>query len=76
MVYPFNMKRFVTIKTWAKLAGINRESVYKRIKSGKLAYSDYCEMPAIDLEEYPPGKRRHVSAPPAVKRDLPDWVYE
>lgn len=53
------MNRFLTIKSWAKLAGINRESAYKRIKSGKLKYSEHCEMPAIDIEEFPPNKLRH-----------------
>jgi hypothetical protein len=69
------MNRFVTITTWAKLAGVKRESAYKRLKSGRLQYSAYCEMPAIDIEEFPPGKMRHVAAAPAVKRSLPEWCY-
>jgi hypothetical protein len=56
--------RFVTISTYAKLCGINRESVYKRLKSGKLSVSEYCEHPLIDLEEYPPNKQRHKVEPP------------
>jgi hypothetical protein len=51
-------KRFVTISTWAKLAGVQRTSAYKLLKSGRLKYSPLCEMPAIDLTEYPPIKRR------------------
>jgi hypothetical protein len=70
------MQRFVTIKTWAKMAGMLRTSAYKRLKSGRLEYSKYCEMPAIDIEEFPPTRTRCVSAPPAVKRDLPDWCYD
>jgi len=70
------MQRFVTIKTWAKLAGMKRESAYKRLKSGRLEYSPYCEMPAIDLEEFPASRIRCAAAPPSVKRDLPDWCYD
>jgi predicted DNA-binding transcriptional regulator AlpA len=70
------MQRFVRVKTWAKLAKMKRESVYKRIKSGRLAYSKYCEMPAIDIEEYPPTRTRYISLPPPIKRDLPDWCYD
>jgi hypothetical protein len=60
------MQRFVTIKTWAKLSGINRESAYKRLKSGKLEYSKFCEMPAIDLSEFPPNKLRHTPSEPFI----------
>jgi len=70
------MNRFVTIKTWAKLAGINRESAYKRLKSGKLEYSAFCEMPAIDLEEFPASRIRYVASPPPIKKELPDWCYD
>lgn len=70
------MKRFVTIDTYAKMCGIKRTSVYKRIKSGKLSYSPYCEMPAIDIEEYPPNRFRCNPKPPKVKRDLPNWCYD
>jgi predicted DNA-binding transcriptional regulator AlpA len=70
------MSRFITIKTWAKLAGMKRESAYKRIKSGRLEYSSYCEMPAIDIEEFPPTRTRSVSTPPPIKRNLPDWCYD
>lgn len=69
------MTRFVTVTTWAKMAKINRVSAHKLIKSGSLEYSSYCEMPAIDLEEFPPGRIRHVSVEPVIKRDLPDWCY-
>ena len=60
------MSRFVTIKTWAKLAGINRESAYKRLKSGKLKYSKYCEMPAIDIEEFLPCRLRNIPTEPII----------
>ena len=53
------MQRFITIGTWAKLAGITREGAYKRIKSGKLKVSEYCEHPLIDINDYPPYTFRH-----------------
>ena len=70
------MNRFVTIKTWANLAGIKRESAYKRLKSGRLEYSHYCEMPAIDLEEFPASRIRYVASPLPIKKELPDWCYD
>jgi predicted DNA-binding transcriptional regulator AlpA len=70
------MQRFITIKTWAKLSGMKRESAYKRLKSGRLEYSPYCEMPAIDIYEFPPTRTKCVAAPPPVKRDLPEWCYD
>ncbi len=72
------MKRFITIGTWAKLAGIQRESVYKSLKTGRIKTSDFCEHPLIDIEEYPPCRYKSVKCttlPPLVKRDLPDWYY-
>ena len=67
------MNRFITISTWANLAGIKRESVYKRIKAGTVATSCLCEHPLIDIEEYPPCKLKHkrVDLP---KRNVPNWV--
>jgi len=44
-----NEYRFVSITTYAKMCGISRESVYKRIKSGKAVLLDTCEVPVIDL---------------------------
>jgi len=45
---PFYM-RFVSITTYAKLVGITRPAVYKRIKSGKAKLLDDCEVPVIDM---------------------------
>ena len=56
------MQRFITIGTWAKLAGITREGAYKRLKSGKLKISEYCEHPLIDTNVYPPYTFRHKVA--------------
>ena len=73
------MKRFVTIGSWAKLAGIQRESVYKRLKSGRIKISDICEHPLIDIEEYPPCRYKSVKCSvlmPVIKHDLPDWCYD
>ena len=67
--------RFVTISSYAKLCKINRESVYKRIKSGKLQVSEYCEHPLIDLEEYPPNKVRCEKKPVEVAL-MPSWMYD
>lgn len=41
--------RYVSITTYAKLVGINRESVYKRIKRGKVCLLEDCEVPVVDL---------------------------
>lgn len=41
------------------MCGINRESVYDRIKRGRLKTSPLCEKPMIDLNEYPPSKYKH-----------------
>lgn len=43
------MKRYVSITKYAKLCGISREAVYKRIKSGKAVLLDDCEVAVIDL---------------------------
>ena len=53
------MARFVTITTFAKLSEVSLDAIYKRIKRGKLKYSDLCEMSAIDLHKYSPGKFKH-----------------
>jgi len=47
--------RYVTITTYAKMVGISRESVYKRIKKGTAVLledceSPDCESPVIDLQ--------------------------
>ena len=42
--------RYVSITTYAKLVGINRESVYKRIKRGKVCLLEDCEVPVVDLQ--------------------------
>lgn len=42
--------RYVSISTYAKIFGITRAAVYKRIKSGKAKLLDECEVPVIDLE--------------------------
>ena len=44
------MNRFVSITTYAKLVGINRPSVYKRIKKGTAVLLEDCEVPVIDLQ--------------------------
>lgn len=41
--------RFVSITTYAKMCGITRPAVYKRIKRGKAKLLDECEVPVIDL---------------------------
>lgn len=42
--------RYVSITTYAKMVGINRESVYKRIKRGKVCLLEDCEVPVVDLQ--------------------------
>ena len=41
--------RYVSITTYAKICGISRESVYKRIKKGTAILLSDCEVPVIDL---------------------------
>ena len=41
--------RFVSITKYAQLAGITREAVYKRIKSGKAKLFELSEASIIDL---------------------------
>lgn len=68
--------RFVQINTYAKLCGVTVDAISKRILRGKLQVSEYCEMPAIDLEEYPPNRLKQKTTLPPVKRTLPDWCYD
>ena len=42
--------RYVTISTYAKMVGISRESVYKRIKKGTAVLLEDCESPIIDIQ--------------------------
>jgi hypothetical protein len=69
------MQRFITISSWAKLAGINRESVYKRIKRGTVKTSELCEHPLIDIDFYPPCKLKYERKE-LPKRDMPNWMYD
>lgn len=41
--------RYVSISTYAKMVGINRVSVYKRIKKGTAVLLEDSEVPVIDL---------------------------
>lgn len=41
--------RYVSITTYAKMVGINRVSVYKRIKRGTAVLLEDSEVPVIDL---------------------------
>jgi len=43
--------RYVSITTYAKLVGISRESVYKRIKKGTAVLLDDCEVPVVDVQQ-------------------------
>lgn len=43
--------RFVSISTYAKLVGISRPSVYKRIKSGNAVLLESSEVAIIDLAQ-------------------------
>ena len=45
------MSRFLSITTYAKLCGISRESVYKRIKKGTAVLLADCEVPVIDTQK-------------------------
>ena len=42
--------RYVSISTYAKMVGINRVSVYKRIKKGTAVLLEDSEVPVIDLK--------------------------
>ena len=43
------MKRFLSITSYAKICGITRPAVYKRIKSGKVKLLEDSEVPVIDM---------------------------
>ncbi len=51
--------RFITVSTWAKLAGITRAAAYARIKRGTLKPSPLCEVVLIDTEDYAPVRKWH-----------------
>jgi len=71
------MRRFVMIKTYASLCGISVDGVLKRIQRGKLNYSIFCEMPAIDVEEYPPNiKKVKKVTLPEINKTYPPWMYD
>ena len=71
--------RFVNITTYARLCGIQRTSVYDRLKAGTLAVSKFCEGSMIDLEEYPPCRFKSIKCtalPPVIEKELPAWYYD
>jgi len=42
--------RYVSITTYAKMVGITRPAVYKRIKRGVTVLMPDCEVPVVDLQ--------------------------
>lgn len=46
--------RYLTVKTWAKEAGVSRASVYAKIKRGTINYSLGVEHNSIDTNDYAP----------------------
>lgn len=67
------MNRFVSITTYAKIVGINRESVYKRIKKGTAVLLNDCEVPVIDLS-LSKGTMTRNKWPEIKEPELPAWA--
>jgi hypothetical protein len=67
------MNRFVSITTYAKLVGINRESVYKRIKKGTAVLLEISEVPIIDLARSK-GTMTRNKWPEIKELELPAWA--
>jgi hypothetical protein len=66
--------RYLTVKTWAKEAGITRASVYKRIRNGKISFAKEVEHPVIDTVEFTPCKKWNYD-PVIIKENLtPEWA--
>ncbi len=63
--------RYLTVKTWAKEAGVTRAAVYAKIKRGTIKYSDGVEHNSIDTNDYAPRKDwNHNYFEPKIK-ELP-----
>ena len=69
------MNRFVSITTYAKLCGISRESVYKRIRRGTAVLLEDCEVPVIDTRRSK-GMMQRNTLPIQEPSNEPDWLYD
>ena len=65
--------RYVSITTYAKLVGISRESVYKRIKAGTVTLLESSEVPVVDLARSK-GTMTRNDWPEIVQPDIPKWA--
>lgn len=52
------MIRYVSISTYAKMVGISRPAVYKRLKKGHAVLLADCEVPVIDLTQSRGNRKR------------------
>jgi len=65
--------RYTSITRYAKLVGINRESVYKRIKAGSVILLEDCDVPVVDLMQSKGTMNRNDWSKPKAP-DLPNWA--
>lgn len=68
------MNRYVSITTYAKIVGINRESVYKRIKRGSAVLLKDCDVPVVDLS-LSKGTMKRNDWSKVKQPDLPSWAH-
>lgn len=65
--------RYVSITTYAKICGISRESVYKRIKKGTAVLLEDCEVSVIDTY-LSKGKMQRNDFTKIKTDNNPDWL--
>lgn len=67
--------RYVSITTYAKMCGISRESVYKRIKRGTAVLLSDCEVSVIDTWKSK-GEMKRNNLKDITTDDTPDWMKQ
>lgn len=67
--------RYVSITTYAKMCGISRESVYKRIKKGTAVLLHDCEVAVIDTWVSKGALTRNNLIGITID-NTPDWMKE
>lgn len=68
-----SIMRYVSITTYAKICGISRESVYKRIKKGTAILLKDCEVAVIDTYQSK-GKMQRNDFTKIKTDNNPDWL--
>lgn len=68
--------RYQSISNYAKLCGISRESVYKRIKRGTAVLLANCDVPVIDTYLSKGSMQRNNWKDMPEPNNTPDWMKE